>query len=310
VETSTLTTSADGAQAVRRYREAKGLSLRELARRVGVSPATMSAIERGRTALSVARLLAVAEALGVPASAFLAPWEAGGQPDPRSQSRRQVVPAVPDRPGEPGAKRDWRVFPPLPLDTVLAAAVKAFVATGYHGASMRTIAGLAGMSVPGLYHHYPSKQDLLVRILELTMQDLRWRLEAACEEGQTPPDQLRLVVEALALYHVRRRDLAFIGASEMRSLVPSQRRRIAKLRRDVQHLLDRRIASVLAVLDQPTNLEAKLLGRALATMCTSLAQWFRDDGLASADLVARCYGDWALAMLEALLPKVCRAQDS
>lgn len=289
--------------AIRWHREAQGLSLRQLARRVGVSPATLSAIERGRTSLSVERLLVLAEALGVPASAVLPAQAPPGAPLPGRPDTPQPTdaptPAGAAHPsGRPG--ETWRDFAPLPLDPILAAAIQAFVATGYHGASMRTVAQLAGLSVPGLYHHYPSKQDLLVRILELTMADLHWRLQAASQEGEGPAEQLRLVVEALVLFHIRRRDLAFIGASEMRSLVPEERRRIAGLRRDVQHLLDQRIDALLQDLGRPSSLEARLLGRALASMCTALAQWFREDGPASAELMARCFGDWTLAMVQSL----------
>ena len=54
------------------------------------------------------------------------------------------------------------------------------------------------------------------------------------------------VVEALALFHTRRSDLAFIGASEMRSLEPENRRKIAAMRDHVQHVLDRLIDEAVA----------------------------------------------------------------
>ena len=104
-----------------------------------------------------------------------------------------------------------REFAPLPIDPVLAGAIKAFVATGYHGASMRSIAQFANMSVPGVYHHYPSKQDLLVKILDITMTDLHWRLQRARDDGNDPVERVALVVEALALFHTRRSDLSFIA---------------------------------------------------------------------------------------------------
>ena len=128
---------------------------------------------------------------------------------------------------------------------MLAGAIKAFVATGYHGASMRSIAQFANMSVPGVYHHYPSKQDLLVKILDITMMDLLWRLQRARDDGNNPIERVALVVEALALFHTRRSDLSFIGASEMRSLEPHHYRRIARLRNDVQDLLDTEIAAAI-----------------------------------------------------------------
>ncbi|WP_280510543.1 helix-turn-helix domain-containing protein, partial [Nocardia farcinica] len=55
-------------EAIRAARRAAGLSLRELARRIEVSPATLSAVENGRTGLSVARLARLAEiTAGAPA---------------------------------------------------------------------------------------------------------------------------------------------------------------------------------------------------------------------------------------------------
>src|SRR5438874_2494033 len=88
------------------------------------------------------------------------------------------------------------------------------------GLSLRQTADRAGMSVPGVYHHYREKQDLLVRALDLTMDELHWRVRAARSDGTNAVERLTHTVEALALFHTRRRGLAFIGASEMRSLTP------------------------------------------------------------------------------------------
>lgn len=123
-------------------------------------------------------------------------------------------------------------------DSVLAAAIDAFVETGYHGSTMRDISARAGMSVPGIYHHYPDKQTLLVAILDLTMTELHWRVNAARAEAATGLQEVRLVVEALALFHTHRQKLAFIGASEMRSLTATNRQRIADSRNQLQHTLD------------------------------------------------------------------------
>ncbi|MFD4183721.1 TetR/AcrR family transcriptional regulator, partial [Rhodococcus sp. NPDC058514] len=140
-------------------------------------------------------------------------------------------------PGAGGARGEWRAFPALRIDPVLAAAIDSFVETGYHGATMRSLAGRAGMSVPGVYHHYRDKQELLVRALDLTMDELHWRVRAARDEGATAIARVALIVEALALFHTHRRELAFIGASEMRSLEPANRARISASRNQVQYLL-------------------------------------------------------------------------
>ena len=134
------------------------------------------------------------------------------------------------------------------------------------------------MSVPGVYHHYPSKQDLLVKVLDITMMDLLWRLQHARDDGNNPIERVALVVEALALFHTRRSDLSFIVASEMRSLEPHHYRRIGRLRDDVQHLLDTEIAAAITAGDLAVNYRRDA-GKAIATMCTALVQWFQADGL-------------------------------
>lgn len=266
---------------VRRARTAAGLSLRETAQRVGVSPATLSAVENGKTGVSAARLLVLAETLGVAASTLLG--ELPEQAPPR-------VAAVDHPP------HSWRAFPPLDIDPVLAAAIAAFVETGYHGATMRTIARRAGMSVPGVYHHYRDKQDLLVRALDLTMDELHRRVDAARREAGTGRDRVARVVEALALFHTHRRELAFIGASEMRSLTPDNRRRITASRNAIQHRLDADIDAALTEAGLDTA-RARAAGRAIATMCTALPQWFRLGGAATPEQIATDYAELALRML-------------
>ncbi|WP_240505330.1 TetR/AcrR family transcriptional regulator [Nocardia mangyaensis] len=179
---------------------------------------------------------------------------------------------------------------------MLAAAIESFVETGYHGATMRSIAQRAGMSVPGVYHHYRDKHDLLVRALDLTMDERRWRVGAARREASTGRDRVTRVVEALALFHTHRRELAFIGTSEMRSLNPGNRQRITASRNEIQHILDEDIDAALAE-DNCTAEYARAAGRAIATMCTALPQWFRLDGPATPEQIATAYAEFALGLL-------------
>lgn len=270
--------------AIRAARLARGLSLRALAARVGVSPATMSALETGRTPLTVDRLGEVAQVLDVPAARLLV-----GDP----------VPAPEPAAADPGGD-DWRAFGALGLDPALAAALRVFVARGYHAATMREVAAEAGLSVAGVYHHYTSKQDMLVRLLDLTIADLRWRLIAARDETADGGESGRFarMVEALALFHALRADLAFLGASEMRSLAPAERARITALRDEVQHLLDEQAQRAVAA-DGVAPVDVRTATRAVATMCTSLPSWFRPDGPLSAEQVARRYAEYAVALLRA-----------
>ncbi|MFF2084550.1 TetR family transcriptional regulator [Nocardia sp. NPDC058176] len=293
---------------VRDARTAAGLSLRETARRIGVSPATLSAVENGRTGVSVPRLKTLAAELGT-----TVPWLIGEQDATRTSPRRpytttsHATESNATTSGAPGSRETesdhrtdpssaWREFPTLDIDPVLAAAIASFVETGYHGATMRSIARRAGMSVPGVYHHYRDKQELLVRALDLTMDELHQRVRAARRDAATGRDRVIRTVEALALFHTHRRELAFIGASEMRSLEPSNRRRITHSRNEIQYLLDDDIDIALTEARLPTD-HARAAGRAIATMCTALPQWFRLDGPASPEQIATEYADFALGLL-------------
>jgi AcrR family transcriptional regulator len=52
-------------------------------------------------------------------------------------------------------------------EEILAAADAAFAKHGFRGASLATIAQQVGLSQPGLLHHFPSKEDLLLEVLRL-----------------------------------------------------------------------------------------------------------------------------------------------
>jgi AcrR family transcriptional regulator len=192
---------------------------------------------------------------------------------------------------------DWREYAPLALGPVLSAAVEAFVEVGYHGAAIRDIARRSGLSVPGLYHHYPSKQALLAAILDLTMEDLLWRSRAARDEGGADcVTRFALLVECLTLYHTYRRDLAFIGASEMRSLTPENRDRITRMRVEQQRMVDAEVEQAIAE-RRFTIANPHEASRAVVSMCTAIPQWYRPDGSLTPEEIAERYVEFALRLM-------------
>lgn len=281
-------TGGETGHLVRRARTAAGVSLRELARRIQVSAGTLSATENGKTPLTVDRLNQIAAALGVTTVDVLA---ARLQPTLDNAAAHLV-----------GDGQTWRTFTPLRLDPALDAAINTFVTTGYHGATMRIVAANAGMSVAGVYHHYPSKQHLLVAILDLAMTELHWRIPTARDSGNDVVERFSNMVEALALFHTHRRDLAFIGASEMRSLDKPDRFRITKRRDEIQHMLDDGIVVGIRT-GEFTTPHPHDAGHAIATMCTSLPQWFRADGAVSREQIATEYAQFAVDILRGRGPR-------
>ncbi|MBK1787622.1 TetR family transcriptional regulator [Prauserella sp. ASG 168] len=257
-----------------RLRDARrdaGLTLREVARALGASTGTWSAVENGRTRITEDRLDAAAHLLGTTADALR------GTP-PRSP------------------RGDWRDFPPPRLAAPLAGALAAFVELGYHGATIRDVAQRAGLSVAGVYHHWPTKQHLLVALLDLTMDDLRERCRAARAEGDGPVERFTGLVECLTLFHTHRHEFGFIGASEMRSIEQPHRTRITEARREVQRMVDDEVLEGCrrGLMSTPLPREA---ARAVVTMCTALPQWWSPKGGFSPEVVARQYVGFALDLV-------------
>ncbi|MEO9327180.1 TetR family transcriptional regulator [Gordonia aurantiaca] len=261
---------------VRDLRKQAGVTLRGLAGGIGVSVGTMSAIENGKVGLTVDRLRDIARCLDVPVSRLL---------EPRPE---QTPPADPD-------PSDWRAFPPLELDPVLQSAIEVFTELGYHGATMRLIAAGADISVAGIYHHYPSKQHLLVALVDLAHSDLLGRLDAA-GSGADPVTAFANMVEALTLFRVERHSLALVLATELGRLEEPNRSRLrASMAQIEQRLLDtaRKAAEQGVFCDGDLPAAA----RAIVTMCLAVPTWIEDADAAEGRRLAREYAGLALAMV-------------
>ncbi|MGX1701978.1 TetR/AcrR family transcriptional regulator [Microbacterium sp. NPDC055357] len=189
----------------------------------------------------------------------------------------------------PVARDDWRDFDSDPLPPILTAALGCFVEHGYHGTTTRSMAAAAGLSVPGLYHHYPSKHDIIVELMRRAMDDLYARSLGALAEGATVEERFALHIECLVRFHAQRQQLAFIAATEIRSMQPAARARHIATRDRQQALLERIIAEGVKSGDFRA-VDVKATTRAIITMCTGVSQWYRPaGGTLSPDEVARQY---------------------
>ncbi|MCW2534801.1 MAG: Transcriptional regulator, TetR family [Modestobacter sp.] len=287
------TESMLGAQ-VRAARAARGVTLRGLAKTLDLSPATLSQIENGHTSLSVSRLSRIADALGLSVLQILdTVVEPAATPGQVPRAATEIV-----KDDAPSAQTHWREYGPLGFDPVLQAALDEFLEIGYHGATVRGIAARCGLSVSGIYHYYVSKQQMLVRILDLTMADLTRRSHAARAEGRNPVERFSLLIENLALFHTHRRELGFVGASEMRGLDDDNRHQIADMRTAQQRLVDDEVEQAVQGgrfrADRPHE-----AARAVVSMCTALPTWWHRGGPFGPEQIAEQYVRFALDLMRA-----------
>lgn len=182
-------------------------------------------------------------------------------------------------------------------EEILLAALTCFLEKGYAGTSVRDIANRAGISVPGLYHHYPSKAVLLERLMDKTMDDLNSQTGGALERARPDAlDRFTAVVMAHVRFHCERPEESFIGNSELRSLSGPTRDTVMAKR-------DRQQAYFNQVIEE--GIEAGIFdvrhphiaAVALASMCTAVATWYRRDGELAPDDVVALYRDLALDLV-------------
>jgi AcrR family transcriptional regulator len=174
-------------------------------------------------------------------------------------------------------------------EQILLAALRCFLEKGYHGTTIRSVAARAGVSVPGLYHHFRSKSVLLERLIHQVMDDLIAETEEALEAaGDDPLDRFDAVVVAHVRFHCHRPEESFIGNSELRSLSRSARRRVVGKRDQQQRIFDRVVEEGLeaGLFDLEWSRETS---RALVTMCTAVATWYRREGEWSSERIVDLY---------------------
>ncbi|MCZ0997470.1 TetR/AcrR family transcriptional regulator [Streptomyces mirabilis] len=189
---------------------------------------------------------------------------------------------------EPDPGPDWRHYDELELPPLLGAALEEFRTHGYHGGSVRAIAGRVGVTLPTLYYHHGSKQGLLVALLMGSIHDVLIRARhALTEAGDQPEDQLANVVEAVTLYMAHRRRLAFLDG-EIRNLEPDNRERYRAEREKLSVMLRRIVTDGVgdAGFATPYPTEA---ARAILSMCQAVATWYRSDGPLTETDVAQRY---------------------
>ena len=80
----------------------------------------------------------------------------------------------------------------------MRAAVVVIGENGYEGASTRDMAARAGVSAAALFHHFPSKLDLLREFIEESYDVILARIDRRlADAGPTPPERLDEIVGTL-----------------------------------------------------------------------------------------------------------------
>lgn len=176
-------------------------------------------------------------------------------------------------------------------EKIRAAAVQLFAEMGYHAAPLRDIAALAGIQAASIYYHYPSKQALLVEIMDTHMRQLNSNLEQIIAQPTGVAERLYEAIASHVRLHTTYKAEFFIIDTEIRALEGENRERILALRDDYEHLLQRLLQEgVDEGILRPTDV--KVTSYAVIAMCTEVASWFRLPGRLTVQQVIDIYSQF------------------
>jgi AcrR family transcriptional regulator len=179
--------------------------------------------------------------------------------------------------------------------TVREAAVHLFAEQGYNATTLRDIARRASLTPGALYHHYESKDALLLEIMEQGMQNLmRSATAELAAAGSDPEERLRALVRAHVMVHGEHREEAIVADTELRALSAESRAAIQPIRDEYEVLWRQAIEDLAA---GQLTLDHALVRFAIIQMCNGVAHWYRPEGPLSLDKITDQFGDIAVRMV-------------
>ena len=194
---------------------------------------------------------------------------------------RRAVPARPrGRPraapdGEDGRRRQ-----------LLRASARLFREKGYDGTSVRDIAQATGLQSGSWVYHFPTKQDILVAVMEEGLNDALARIEAIAKRDLSPRRKFAALVRAhLDTILAPGQDFIPVVLYEWRSLEAAALPRVTAPLRRYEAIWKRVIGELQRRGEWPgrTRIDALLLFGALNWM----ARWYDPDGDLDVDQLAR-----------------------
>lgn len=168
-------------------------------------------------------------------------------------------------------------------DAVLTIAVELFNQHGYDATSMGKLADRLGISKSAIYHHVPSKEDLLRLALDAALIPLEAVVQAEPRPESSADERLEMFLRETFRILVAKRPyvtllLRLRGNTELERTALGRRRE-----------LDRKLAELVTLAQSEgslrVDLEPRATARLLFGMINSVVDWYREDGpLNAADL--------------------------
>jgi AcrR family transcriptional regulator len=108
-------------------------------------------------------------------------------------------------------------------EAILKAATKMFAAQGFERAPVRKIAEKVDLSVPGMFHYFPSKEDILNEIMIGFLDEGYRKLKAINNDALSPVEKVEGFCKFYVDHYAGNQDLLSISVSEWKYLSRAHR---------------------------------------------------------------------------------------
>ena len=116
-------------------------------------------------------------------------------------------------------------------DEILDAAAAAFAERGYHGVSIDDMGASVGMSGPGIYRHFASKEDVLAQMLLRISRHLHDEGVRCVTAALSAAEALEALLRSHVSFSLSQPALIVVQARELANVPEPARRQIRRLQR-------------------------------------------------------------------------------
>jgi AcrR family transcriptional regulator len=184
-------------------------------------------------------------------------------------------------------------------DEVVDAAAAVFAVQGFHGASTQDVADRLGMRQASLYYYFPSKEAMLEQVCLRSVGDFITRALEVAEGPGAAPEKLASIIRNHLIPGEERPAYVRCFLRERRFLPRESRRRIGRVARRYEKILQDMIEAGIEAGELRRDLDARLSTLAILGMCNAAVDWYGKEPDAPVARIAESFAGLVLAGLTA-----------
>ena len=175
------------------------------------------------------------------------------------------------------------------LESILEIAERMFFERGYRGVSMRHLASEVGVQISTLYYYFPSKEEILYRVVKTYLEDLLAAAQRSLDDagrGATSTEKVHALVRESVLSLTEHRQAAGITLSGAVAELPAEQQ--AELNGFVQRYEALYLNTIREGIEagEFVTTDAALAAYLILGAQARLCAWFRPEGRLTPDEIA------------------------